>query len=78
MTHNNQPPTNPGQFTFPCDKSEFPNIVAKVQSHGLELVSGPKGQRGGETILFRAPSGNIFGNLLSVRRRMESFANLIG
>jgi len=46
-------------LAFPCDKSEFPNLVAKVQSYGLEIVSGPKEQRGGETILFRDPSGNI-------------------
>ncbi len=46
-------------LAFPCSKSEFPNVVTKIQGHGFEIVSGPKEQRGGETILFRDPSGNI-------------------
>ncbi|MGZ5008359.1 MAG: VOC family protein [Methylobacter sp.] len=46
-------------LAFPCDKSEFSNVVIKIQGLGLEIVSGPKEQRGGETILFRDPSGNI-------------------
>ncbi|WP_432743076.1 VOC family protein [Methylobacter sp. G7] len=46
-------------LAFPCGKPDFPNVVTKVQSYGLEIVSGPKEQRGGETILFRDPSGNI-------------------
>ena len=46
-------------LAFPCDKSDFSDIVAKIQDSSLEIVSGPKEQRGGETILFRDPSGNI-------------------
>jgi catechol 2,3-dioxygenase-like lactoylglutathione lyase family enzyme len=46
-------------LAFPCDKADFSEIVRKVQHCGLEIVSGPKEQRGGETILFRDPSGNI-------------------
>ena len=44
---------------FPCNQADFPNIIEKIDSLGLEIVSGPKEQRGGETILFRDPSGNI-------------------
>lgn len=43
-----------------CSKDEFPAVVAKVKELAAGLVSGPKAQRGGETILFRDPSGNIF------------------
>jgi catechol 2,3-dioxygenase-like lactoylglutathione lyase family enzyme len=46
-------------IAFPCAPDAFPNIVAQVMDMGLEIVSGPKQQRGGETILFRDPSGNI-------------------
>lgn len=46
-------------LAFSCGKNEFPNVVAKVQRLNLEVVAGPKEQRGGETILFRDPSGNI-------------------
>jgi catechol 2,3-dioxygenase-like lactoylglutathione lyase family enzyme len=46
-------------IAFSCGKSYFPVVVAKVKSLELEIVSGPKSQRGGETILFRDPSGNI-------------------
>ena len=46
-------------LAFPCGKNDFPSVVAKVQNLGLEIVAGPKEQRGGETILFRDPSGNI-------------------
>lgn len=47
-------------IAFPCAPEEFPAVVARVKELGAELVSGPKPQRGGETILFRDPSGNIF------------------
>ncbi len=52
------------QFTmahiaFPCKPSEFKGMVASVNKSGAGIVSGPKPQRGGETILFRDPSGNI-------------------
>ena len=46
-------------LAFPCGKNDFPSVVAKIQNLGLEIVAGPKEQRGGETILFRDPSGNI-------------------
>ncbi|MFM8330489.1 MAG: VOC family protein [Candidatus Methylumidiphilus sp.] len=46
-------------LAFPCSQSEFPDVVAKVQRLELDVVSGPKEQRGGQTILFRDPSGNI-------------------
>lgn len=46
-------------IAFPCSKDEFAHVVKKVRASGLEVVSGPKAQRGGETVLFRDPSGNI-------------------
>ncbi len=46
-------------IAFSCDKQEFPRIVDRIRQQGLEIVSGPKEQRGGETVLFRDPSGNI-------------------
>lgn len=46
-------------LAFPCNPADFPEIVAKIRRMGLEIVSGPKPQRGGETVLFRDPSGNI-------------------
>jgi catechol 2,3-dioxygenase-like lactoylglutathione lyase family enzyme len=46
-------------LAFPCAPGDFPAIVAKVDGLGLEIVAGPKAQRGGETVLFRDPSGNI-------------------
>ena len=47
-------------IAFPCRKEEFFSVVAQVQRMGAPIVSGPKPQRDGETILFRDPSGNIF------------------
>ncbi len=46
-------------LAFSCNGHEFPQIVAKVHRLCLEVLSGPKPQRAGETILFRDPSGNI-------------------
>jgi len=46
-------------LAFPCDEADFPKIVERVNAMGLEIVSGPKEQRGGKTILFCDPSGNI-------------------
>lgn len=46
-------------IAFTCDPSDFPAVVEKIHRLGLQVVSGPKEQRGGETILFRDPSGNI-------------------
>jgi catechol 2,3-dioxygenase-like lactoylglutathione lyase family enzyme len=47
-------------IAFPCEAAAFPAILARVRELGAGIVSGPKPQRGGETILFRDPSGNIF------------------
>ena len=44
---------------FPCKPGSFENVVVSVRDHKAEVVAGPKPQRGGETILFRDPSGNI-------------------
>jgi catechol 2,3-dioxygenase-like lactoylglutathione lyase family enzyme len=46
-------------LAFSCRKEDFPEVAAKVRRLNLEVVAGPKPQRGGETILFRDPSGNI-------------------
>lgn len=46
-------------IAFPCQPSAFGTIVDKVGELALEIISGPKPQRGGESILFRDPSGNI-------------------
>jgi len=48
-------------LAFCCEEEAFPDVVAKVQGLGaeVEVDSGPRPQRGGETILFRDPSGNI-------------------
>lgn len=46
-------------IAFPCSKDDFADFIKKVKDSGLEIVSGPKAQRGGETVLFRDPSGNI-------------------
>lgn len=46
-------------IAFPCRPSAFGGIVEKVNELASEIVSGPKSQRGGESILFRDPSGNI-------------------
>lgn len=47
-------------IAFPCVKADFARVVAKVKELTVPIVSGPKPQRDGETILFRDPSGNIF------------------
>lgn len=46
-------------IAFPVVGEAFPVVVERVRRFGLEVVAGPKPQRGGETILFRDPSGNI-------------------
>jgi catechol 2,3-dioxygenase-like lactoylglutathione lyase family enzyme len=53
-------PQTMAHIAFPCHKEEFPAVVALVRQMGAPIVSGPKPQRDGETILFRDPSGNIF------------------
>jgi catechol 2,3-dioxygenase-like lactoylglutathione lyase family enzyme len=47
-------------IAFPCAKADFAGVVARVKELAAPIVSGPKVQRDGETILFRDPSGNIF------------------
>jgi catechol 2,3-dioxygenase-like lactoylglutathione lyase family enzyme len=47
-------------IAFPCAKADFAGVVARVKRIEAPIVSGPKVQRDGETILFRDPSGNIF------------------
>ena len=47
-------------IAFPCRREEFAAIVAQVQQMSATIVSGPKPQRDGETILFHDPSGNNF------------------
>ena len=46
-------------LAFPVTQAAFPGWVEKIHNSGLAIVAGPKPQRGGETILFRDPSGNI-------------------
>ncbi len=46
-------------LAFPVSEEAFPEVVDRVRRFKLEVVAGPKPQRGGETILFRDPSGNI-------------------
>ncbi len=46
-------------LAFYVPKHEFANWVKKIREANLEIVAGPKSQRGGETILFRTPSKNI-------------------
>ena len=53
-------PHTMAHIAFPCRKEEFASVVAQVHRMGAPIVSGPKPQRDGETILFRDPSGNIF------------------
>jgi len=48
-------------IAFPCRKEDFGSVVERVKRLKAPIVSGPKAQRNGETILFRDPSGNIFG-----------------
>jgi catechol 2,3-dioxygenase-like lactoylglutathione lyase family enzyme len=47
-------------IAFPCSKEDFGSVVERVKRLKVPIVSGPKAQRDGETILFRDPSGNIF------------------
>jgi len=47
-------------IAFPCRKEDFGFVVERVKQLKAPIVSGPKAQRDGETILFRDPSGNIF------------------
>jgi catechol-2,3-dioxygenase len=47
-------------IAFPCRKEDFASVVERVKRLKAPIVSGPKAQRNGETILFCDPSGNIF------------------
>ena len=47
-------------IAIPCRKEDFASFVERVKRLKAPIVSGPKAQRDGETILFRDPSGNIF------------------
>jgi len=46
-------------LAFTVHESDFDDWVRKVDAADLSIVSGPKEQRGGRTILFRTPSQNI-------------------
>ncbi len=46
-------------LAFCVPKQEFSEWVVKIKESNLEIVAGPKSQRGGGTILFRTPSKNI-------------------
>jgi catechol 2,3-dioxygenase-like lactoylglutathione lyase family enzyme len=46
-------------IAFSISSDKFNAFVERIKTAQLEIVAGPKPQRGGETILFRDPSGNI-------------------
>lgn len=46
-------------LAFSVAESEFDSWVKKITESNLPVVTGPKEQRGGRTILFRTPSQNI-------------------
>ena len=46
-------------IAFPCKPDSFDSIVALLKKHNIKVVAGPMPQRGGKTILFCDPSGNI-------------------
>jgi catechol 2,3-dioxygenase-like lactoylglutathione lyase family enzyme len=46
-------------IAFNVPEDEFEKWVTKIQDNDVEVVAGPKDQRGGMTILFRTPSKNI-------------------
>lgn len=46
-------------IAFLCEPEAFSPFVALVRNLDLEILEGPKLQRGGKSILFRDPSGNI-------------------
>ena len=46
-------------LAFNVVKDDFVNWVEKIKKAKIDIVAGPKPQRGGETILFRTPSKNI-------------------
>jgi catechol 2,3-dioxygenase-like lactoylglutathione lyase family enzyme len=46
-------------LAFAVDEEEFAAFAERLKAAALPIVAGPKPQRGGETVLFRDPSGNI-------------------
>jgi len=46
-------------IAFNVSEEDFENWFARVNQCNINIVSGPKKQRGGKTILFRKPSKNI-------------------
>ena len=46
-------------LAFSVTKQDFIGWVEKIRTADIDILAGPKPQRGGETILFRTPSGNI-------------------
>lgn len=46
-------------LAFSCTLAEFEEMLVRISERQLEVVSGPKSQRGGASILFRDSSGNI-------------------
>lgn len=46
-------------IAFTVLESEFDSWVHKINESDFPVISGPKAQRGGRTILFRTPSMNI-------------------
>ncbi len=46
-------------LSFGVTVKQFEYWVEKIQKNDVKIVTGPKSQRGGQTILFRTPSLNI-------------------
>jgi catechol 2,3-dioxygenase-like lactoylglutathione lyase family enzyme len=46
-------------LAFTVAETDFDDWVRKVDRADLNVISGPKEQRGGRTILFKTPSQNI-------------------
>jgi len=46
-------------LAFSVSELDFDNWVKKIGESDLPVITGPKEQRGGRTILFRTPSKNI-------------------
>jgi catechol 2,3-dioxygenase-like lactoylglutathione lyase family enzyme len=47
------------QLAFNVLQAEFSQWVEVIANAIIEVVSGPKAQRGGEAIIFHAPSKNV-------------------
>lgn len=46
-------------LAFSGAHAEFERLVARIRAEGLPVVSGPSPQRGGASLVFREPSGNL-------------------